>query len=112
VFDEWGSPAIPILDCRGEVSGNKLLLNSLLIPCFVAWGSREGAIHAGFRTDEKKFPVIFPVIGKMGMSAEQIPPTPATATAALAGDREGSAHSLRTTRNDRDTAEGGCATQA
>jgi hypothetical protein len=38
--------------------------NSLLIPCFRALKSRKPAIHAAFRQPQKKFRVIFPVIGK------------------------------------------------
>jgi hypothetical protein len=37
---------------------------SLLIPCFRAWVSRKRAIHAVFHEAQKKFPVIFPVLGK------------------------------------------------
>src|SRR5438874_10550046 len=39
-------------------------LNSLLIPCSYAWGSRKPATHAGSRARAKKFPVNFPVIGE------------------------------------------------
>jgi hypothetical protein len=36
-----------------------------VIPCFSALKSQKPAIHAAFRAREKKFPVIFPVIGNL-----------------------------------------------
>src|SRR2546421_8412061 len=37
----------------------------IYFPCFVVWGSLKAAIHAALCAGSKKFPVNFPVIGKL-----------------------------------------------